>query len=93
MIKLHIFSGFENPTLAITEDMELGHLYSDVFDKQELLAAGAKVGMKSRWLQSKETGLIHFDLWATPLRKAKELYLTVTDEEFAKAMCERRESP
>lgn len=83
MIKLHLFSGFHNTKLGITEDMEIGHLYSVNEDVVELGAAGIRVGMKPWWMQKSNTGILHFDLWRRPLRRAKELYPIVTDMEFA----------
>lgn len=83
MIKLHLFSGFENKKLGITPETALGHLYSDMEQVAELKYAGARVGMKDKWLQNKDdTGIWHFDLWGKPLEKAKRLFPIVTDFEF-----------
>jgi hypothetical protein len=83
MIKLHLFSGFENKKLGITKDTKLGHLYSDTQDKDELIKAGTLVGTSTDWLQTPElTGLLHFDLWGTPLRKARRLFPIVSDEQL-----------
>lgn len=80
MVKLHLFGGFENKPLGITCNMELGHLYSDIGDRKELIDAGIKVGIKERWLQG--INLIHYDLWGKPLERAKAIFPLVTDIEF-----------
>jgi hypothetical protein len=82
-VKLHLFSGFSNPQRGITADMELGHLYSDVEDREELLEAGRQLGMAARWIQGSHTGMLHFDLWHGPLQRAKGMYQIVDDEEFS----------
>lgn len=63
--------------------MELGHLYDDREDQRALIIAAINLGLASRYMQGAETGVIHFDLWGKPLLKAKKIYLTVTDEQFA----------
>jgi hypothetical protein len=82
-VKLHLFSGFSNPQRGITADMELGHLYSDTEDREELLIAARQLGLATRWLQGRDTGIIHFDLWHGPLQRAKGMYQIVDDEEFS----------
>lgn len=86
MIKVHLFSGFEDPRLGITPDMELGHLYDDDNDLRVLVQAATQLGLASGYLQGVGTGLIHFDLWGKPLVKAKGLYPKVTDQELAEDM-------
>lgn len=87
MIKLHLFSGFENPILGITPDMEIGHLYDDQNDQRALIIAAIELGLASSYMQGAGTGLIHFDLWGNPLIKAKKkLYKIVTGVEMAEDM-------
>ena len=81
-VKLHLFSGFENRQRGITPDMELGHLYSDTEDRQELLAAGRQLGLDFKWIQKSRTGIEHFDIWRGPLQRAKGMYQVVDDDEF-----------
>jgi hypothetical protein len=69
MVKIHLFSGFENPRLKISRDTRLGHLYSDS-SRAELLEAARLVGVDSRCLQNSR-GFYHFDLWGKPLIKAR----------------------
>lgn len=83
VIKLHLFSGFENPSLGTTPDMELGHLYDDQNDQRALIKAASQLGLASGYMQGAGTGFIHFDLWGNPLIKAKKLYKIVTDQELA----------
>jgi hypothetical protein len=85
MIKLHLFTGFDNPALGITPDMELGHLYDDQNDQRALITAASELGLSSGYMQV-GTGLIHFDLWGKPLIKAKNLHKIVTDLELAEDM-------
>lgn len=85
MIKLHLFSGFENKRLGITPDMELGHLYSDTGDRGELCEAAASVGLYTGTIQEKE-GLVHFDLWGQPLARAIERFPLATDAELYEDM-------
>jgi len=80
-VKLHLHSGFRVPRLGITPDTELGHLYSDKDNLQELHAAAAKVGMKRKWFQD-QSDFPHYDLWKDPLRKAKGLFPIVTHNQF-----------
>jgi hypothetical protein len=82
MIKVHIFSGFENPKLGITKDTELEHLYS-TRDSSELIQAALDLGLKEVYVQrDRDTDFVHFDLWGAPLRKAREIHKTVNDKEF-----------
>ncbi len=76
MVKLHLFSGFENARLKITRQMQLGHLYSDA-GIHELLEAARLVGVKPDRLQNSR-GFYHFDLWGKPLRRAR-LFFTGVD--------------
>lgn len=80
-VKLHLFQGFANLRLGITSDTELGHLYEDTNSAAILAFAGEKVGVKQEWLQNSE-GFLHFDLWGAALRRAKQLFPTVTDLEL-----------
>lgn len=82
MIKLHLFTGFENKKLGITPDMELGHLYEDTNSFAILVYAAGKVGMKPKWAQNAD-GFVHFDLWGRPLEKAKQLFHIASDLELA----------
>lgn len=83
MVKLHLFSGYENKELGITNDTKLGHLYSNSEDEDELIKAGTLIGASPDWLQGREaTGLLHFDLWGTPLRKAVKLFHIVSNEQL-----------
>ncbi len=84
MIKLHLFTGFENKSLKITPDMELGHLYDDQNDRAALILAAGEIGLAAGYIQV--GNLIHFDLWNQPLARAKQLYRIVTDEELAEDM-------
>lgn len=87
MVKLHLFAGFDNKHLRITpnKNMQLGHLYSDLEDIDELLQAGVRIRMKKKWLQVLDTP-IHFDLWGTPLLMAKALFPVVTNSELVEDM-------
>jgi len=93
MIKLHVFSGFENRALGITSDMELGHLYDDEEDLAALRRAALKVGLKEQWLQSNETGIWHFDVWKKPLESATKLFPIVDDRVFAEDVRAARDKP
>lgn len=86
MVKLHLFSGFENRKLGITPDTQLGHLYSDNNNPEEVMEAGERLGVRMGWLQSSITGTWHFDLWGHFLADAKQCFPAVSDEEFAKDM-------
>ncbi len=93
MIKLHLFSGWANPRLGITEDTPLGHLYSATGNTAELILEGARIGLKESWLQISQakpgvmgSGLDHFDLWGSRLKRAKELFPIVTTEELGQDM-------
>ena len=85
VIKLHLFSGFENKELGITRGMEIGHLYEDTNSFAILTYAVDKIGIKEGWVQNND-GFIHFDLWGAPLEKAKRIFNVVSDEELAKDM-------
>jgi len=80
MVKLHLFSGFENMRLRIKRDDLLGHLYSDS-SQDELMEAAKLVGLNPRYLQSSR-GFYHFDLWGSPLKKARQQYKVVTNREI-----------
>ena len=84
MIKLHLFSGFENPVLGIKADTELGHLYDDGNDQTEVTKAAIRVGCGRNWLQ--KTVFVHYDLWGKPLEKAKLIYPIATDLELYEDM-------
>ena len=84
MIKLHLFSGFENPVLGIKADTELGHLYDDGNNQLEVTKAAIRVGCGRNWLQ--RTTLVHYDLWGRPLEKAKLIYPIATDLELYEDM-------
>ena len=83
VVKLHLFSGFENRELGITPDMELGHLYEDTNSFAILAYAADKVGLKEQYAQNSD-GFIHFDLWGKPLERAKRMFKIVSDLELAK---------
>ena len=95
-IKLHLHSGYDVPKLGITADMELGHLYDDAGDLDALHATASRVGLSRRWFQDSQTGLPHYDLWNYPLKKAKELFQIVSDDEMVAdlmAYTKSRENP
>jgi len=82
-VKLHLHSGFDVPRLGITLNTELGHLYSDCDNMEELHTAATQAGAKREWFQQRLfLHLPHYDLWGTPLSKAKCLFLIVTDGQF-----------
>lgn len=83
MIKLHLFSGFEKSSLGITPDMELGHLYDDGNDGALLADAAARVGVRRERVQTSKAGLLHFDLWGSPLERARQLFPIVSGREIA----------
>lgn len=85
VVKLHLFGGFENKELGITSNMELGHLYEDTNSIAILAYAGEKVGIKQGWLQNSD-GFFHFDLWGSPLQRAKQLFQVASDLELASDM-------
>gem|GEM_PF-3340728 len=80
MVKLHLFSGFENSRLGITRDMRLGHLYSDC-SLQELREAAKRLGINPDYLQNSR-GFYHYDLWGRPLVRACLLYKIVDNHEL-----------
>lgn len=80
MIKIHLFSGFENRRLKIKRDTPLGHLYSDC-SREELMEAASMVGVHARCIQNSR-GFYHFDLWGKPLIKARLLFPHVTNREL-----------
>jgi hypothetical protein len=80
MVKIHLFSGFENDRLKITRDTPLGHLYSDN-NVSELLEAARLVGVNLACLQNSR-GFLHFDLWGKPLLKARLVYPRVNNHEL-----------
>jgi hypothetical protein len=82
-VKLHLFKGYQNKKRGISPETEVGYLYSDTGDREELLRAGRQLGLNDAWLQNKATGIPRFDIWRTPLIRAKNMFRTVTDEEFA----------
>jgi hypothetical protein len=80
MVKIHLFSGFENTHLKIRRDTPLGHLYSDQ-DRSELMEAARLVGVNPKCLQNSR-GFFHFDLWGKPLFKARLFYPRVNNREL-----------
>jgi hypothetical protein len=80
MVKIHLFSGFENRRLKIERDTPLGHLYSDD-SLEELLQAALLVGVHAECIQNSR-GFYHFDLWGKPLIRARLLYPHVTNREL-----------
>lgn len=85
MVKLHLFSGFENRRLGISSDMEQGHLYSDAGDYIELREAAVfRLGLKEEYMHN--PGFAHFDLWGGPLKRAKRLFSVVNDLQLAEDM-------
>jgi Protein of unknown function (DUF4031) len=84
MVKLHLFSGFENERLGIKRDDLLGHLYSDS-SHDELMEAAKIVGLNPRYLQNSR-GFYHFDLWGSPLQRARQNYKVVNNREIYQDM-------
>jgi hypothetical protein len=80
MVKIHLFSGFENRRLKIERNTPLGHLYSDG-SLEELLQAALLVGVHAECIQNSR-GFYHFDLWGKPLIRARLLYPHVTNREL-----------
>ncbi len=80
MVKIHLFSGFENTRLKITREMLLGHLYSDR-GCTELIEAARLVGVDPRCIQNSR-GFYHFDLWGRPLVKARLFFPRVNNREL-----------
>ena len=80
MIKIHVFSGFENRRLKIERNTLLGHLYSDR-GREELLEGARLVGVNPRCIQNSR-GFYHFDLWGKPLVKARLFFPRVTNHEL-----------
>jgi len=72
MVKIHLFSGFENERLKITRKTALGHLYSDD-NIDELLDAAKTIGVNPDYVQNSR-GFYHFDLWGKPLTRARLFY-------------------
>jgi hypothetical protein len=81
-VKLHLFKGFELPQRVVRADSELGHLYSDTGDREELFKAADDLGLERRWIQQDRFGFEHFDLWRRPLQRAKVMFTLVDDQEF-----------
>jgi len=81
MVKIHLFSGFQNDRLKITRDTLLGHLYSDRA-VDELLEAARTVGVNPDYLQNSR-GFRHFDLWGKPLIKARLIFPQVNNHQLA----------
>jgi hypothetical protein len=84
LIKLHLFSGFENPRLGIGRDTQLGHLYSDL-SHEELLQAAADLSINPAALQCSR-GFYHFDLWGDALSRARLLHKIVGYHEIYRDM-------
>jgi hypothetical protein len=84
LIKVHLFSGFENPRLGIQRTTQLGHLYSDA-SQAELLEAARALGLPSAGLQCSR-GFYHFDLWGEPLHRARSLHKVVGNREIFQDM-------
>ncbi len=89
MVKLHLFSGFENERLGIQRDTLLGHLYSDESD-DELVEAARIIGISPARLQNSR-GFIHLDLWGEPLSRARQQFKIVTNREIYQDMKGRRD--
>lgn len=90
MTKVHLFFTDEPiPHLRVGANTELGHLYSDDGNTEDLHQAAKEVGLKRRWFQAAEP-MPHYDLWRRPLEKAKELYQVADDDEFYQDMERRR---
>ena len=79
--RLRIFKGVINKKQGITPDMEVGHLYHYKNDIDELAYLGALIGLNPQWIQNRLTGLAHFDLWGSPLAKARKLFKIVAKDE------------
>jgi hypothetical protein len=88
LVKLHLFSGFENESLGIRRDTQLGHLYSDSAES-ELLSAARELGIKPDALQCSR-GFYHFDLWGEPLSEARLHHKIADNHEIYRDMKSRR---
>ena len=89
MVKLHLFSGFENPRLGIERVTPLGHLYSDR-DTLELEQAARELGVPAGALQCSR-GFYHFDLWGEPLARARFRHQIVDSHELYQDILQARE--
>jgi hypothetical protein len=92
MIKVHLFSGFENERMGIGRDTPLGHLYSDSND-EELLDAARSLGIPARGVQHSRGGFCHIDLWGPHLDRAKLQFKIVDNHEIyrdMKALAEKK---
>lgn len=84
MVKIHLFSGFENKRLKISRETPLGHLYSD-YNVDELLDAAKLVGVNPDYIQNSR-GFRHFDLWGKPLVKARMFFPRATNRDIYRDM-------
>ena len=90
VIKLHLYWTDEPiERLRIAGGSELGHLYSDDGNVEELHQAAEALGLKRSWFQPLED-MPHYDLWRSPLDRAKERHEIVDDDEFYQDMERRR---
>jgi hypothetical protein len=89
VVKLHLFSGFENWRLGIDRATPLGHLYSDL-EIRELLQAARELGVPAGALQCSR-GFYHFDLWGDPLERARFRHKIVDNHEIYRDMLSARE--
>lgn len=90
MIKLHLFTGFENYRLGIQRDTLLGHLYSDL-NNDELIQAALTLGINPEFIQCSR-GFYHFDLWGEPLSRAQNLFRIVNNHQIYQDMKKRAET-
>lgn len=87
-VKVHLHFIYEPiPYLGIGSHTELGHLYSDNGNLEELHRSAERIGMKRSWFQTESmSGLAHYDLWRGPLERAKRLFEIVDDDIFVTDM-------
>ncbi len=88
-VKVHVFQWVAVPRLRIKAGQDIGHLYSDIGNMEELHEAASSLGCKSGWFQNHES-LPHYDIWASKLTQAREKYPIATDEELYQYMKRRR---
>lgn len=87
MIKLHLhFALADYPHIRVKAGEELGHLYSDDNNLTELNEAAVSIGMSERWIQNESAGIIHYDVWRSPLKRAKGLFKIADDRTFVADM-------
>ena len=90
-VKVHTFRWVEEPSLGVKSNQLVGHLYSDMGDLDELLAAADLLKLPRSWLQL-NSKLIHYDVWGYKLALALERYPEVQSHEFAEDMRGEKDS-